>query len=197
MCKNGPDIRAHLFRCQHQSAIAISASVVQSMEQEPIPEELYQNSIISHQQLLDIKHCIINLIQRTTLTRIGLFNQNERAELLNLFIPNPNLPTGIDFIDVTPKQCLLIHQYLKTLVTISTSATRSLIKLRNETLYKNTKYVNLQPQNKKTATSRNRYTALDPIEQELPEPRVYRIQYDFPPQELLSHRFPLCLLNKY
>ena len=124
------------------------------------------------------------MIQQTTLTRIGLFNQSERAELLNLFIPNPDLPTGIDFIDVTPKQCLLIHQYLKTLVTISTNATRSLIKLRNETLYKNTKYVNLQPQNKKTVNSRNRYTALDPIEQELPEPRIYRIQYDFPPQEL-------------
>jgi hypothetical protein len=55
MCKNGPDIRSHLFRCQHQSAIAISASVVQSMEQEPIPEQLYQNSILSHRQLLNIK----------------------------------------------------------------------------------------------------------------------------------------------
>ena len=39
----------------------------------------------------------------------------------------------------------------------------------------------LKPHNTKTTTFRNRHTALDAIEHEL---RVYRIQYDFPPQKI-------------
>ena len=59
-----------------------------------------------------------------------------------------------------------------------------LIELRNDTLYKNTKCFKLQQSQVNEATLRNRYIVLDEIENELPEPRVHRIFYDFPPREI-------------
>ena len=63
ICKSGPDIRAHLYRCTHPSALAIIRNVGQSLEQEPFPEQLHQDVMLSSQQLLTIKRCIVDLIQ--------------------------------------------------------------------------------------------------------------------------------------
>jgi hypothetical protein len=85
LCHQGPDIRAHLVNCQCEQARAINTNTDDEAERLPVPEGIQSRILLSTKQTLLLKRTVLTMVQSSTLTRLGLFNKEDRHKLLSLF----------------------------------------------------------------------------------------------------------------
>jgi hypothetical protein len=131
LCSLGPDIREHLFDCQCTEAIAINKNATSDAERLPVPEEVCSRVLLSTEQILILKQTVLQLVRRTSFSRIGLFNRNERQLLLELFLPR----NDGDWLESSIDMYKMVHSYLMDVIKIYSRAERAINQLRNDKFY--------------------------------------------------------------